>query len=204
MALSGVAGDDASVPKSSDRSKSEYAAALSSLLSFACAMLAPDGDLSKRAKPVKLELERLGINRSLYEVLTGDDVLLVPMLLRFCFIGDPGPLHNLLATDSSCKLSLDIPAGKLSVRAVVAASPPRPCTPFSLSTLLSSMRSICPKILQSRKGAQITLEPNSLLLLPFLSFPTSASVTLFGLDHVGTSLEHPATSRHCSKLCEPH
>jgi hypothetical protein len=183
-ALSGVAGDDASVPKSSERSNKEYAAALSSLLSLACAMLAPDGDLSNRANPIKFELERLGINRSLYEVLTGDDddTLLAPTLLRFCFIGDPGPLHDVLPMESSCKASLDIPGGRFSVLVAVIAGPPRcrPCPPFSLSAL-SSMRSIsCLIFLQMEKGLG---KPNSIALAAIYHPSESSSLALSGFSY---------------------
>jgi len=121
--FSGVAGELASCPKSSDRNSIEYAAPPSSLLSFVCAMLAPDGDRSKRANPIKFELERLGMNLSLYEVLVGDEVL-----ATMPFIGDPDPCHDLLAIVSRCKASRDMPLGRLRDRAILLW-----CGPFSPS-----------------------------------------------------------------------
>ena len=116
----GVAGELASCPNSSDRSSIEYAAPPSSLLSLDCAMFAPDGDRSSRANPARFELDRLGMNLSLYEVRVGDEVLAVPTI---CFIGDPNPCHDRLAIVSRCSTSRDMPTGRLRHRATLLCSP---------------------------------------------------------------------------------
>lgn len=134
IVFSGVTGEFASCPKSSDRNSIEYAAALSSLPSLPCAMLAPEGDRSRRAKPVKFELDRLGMNLSLYDVRVGDEVLPAPMLFKDLFTGDSGdcPCHVRRAIVSRCRVSRDMLEGKLSER---AAPTPRLCCPSPLSLL---------------------------------------------------------------------
>jgi hypothetical protein len=89
-------------------------------------MLDAEGERSNRENPAKLELERLGINLSLYEVLVGDEVLAVPIT---CFIGDPDPCHDRLAIVSRCKASRDMPTGKLRDRATLLCSPFSPMPP---------------------------------------------------------------------------